>query len=700
MGIEKKNKLTLLLELKNKLFNNKLSDSRKKLSKATGFMRDKIRALKGTHLRAFQAMSAEIPLFGRAMELLGNPYVLMIGGLVALTALFGKATNQARRFNYEFLQIRQLNLDKNTRELGKYKEQIRDTAFRIGTDLGESTKAFYDLQSATGVYGDDAVAIFEKVGRYSIATGAKIGDSINSTTKAMKAYGLGVQDIDRYLISNAKTVQVGITTFDELARVQTEYAGAVAGAGQDFNTGNKIFAAFTSIAKDSNTAATMTKSAFEGLTQANTVKGLKSIGISLYDSKGQMRDLSKVMEEVSGKFKKMTPKQIDQLINEIGGPEGLRNLFIKLKTGADDFHKTLTSFDASQYNLDQALKNAKGDVTVLSSIVKNQLNTTLSKLGEMFLPLIARGLEKISLFLEWLYPKMHLVIEGVKMLGIFIASYTSAWLIWKGVIIASSIASMGLTGALGAVKLALLAIRVAIFNIPIVGWIAAAVTALVVLYQKWDGFRAVVDASWQVIKTFFTNMWNGIKTIGSGIMQYFEGVGQVIKAAVSFDWEGIKNGAKNALGGLKNVGLGLLDVDPTANLIKNFSQYGEVASKAFNESLYQSKKRKADEAVYSIIDKQKGLGLISPEGSGLNDLGNPIGDDGSGKGDTTANDINRVAGSASGPTTINVTIEAFNKGGINTQNTTLSSMTTQEIEEWFEEKMMRLVRNLEMSYGR
>ncbi len=700
MGIEKKNKLELLLELKNRLFNNRLADSRKKLSKATSVMRDKIRALKGTHLRAFQAMSAEIPLFGRAMELLGNPYVLIMGGLVALTALFGKATHEARLFNHEFLQIRQLNLDKNQRELGKYKEQIRDTAFRIGTDLGESTKAFYDLQSATGVYGDDAVAIFEKVGRYSIATGAKIGDSINSTTKAMKAYGLGVQDIDRYLISNAKTVQVGITTFDELARVQTEYAGAVAGAGQDFNTGNKIFAAFTSIAKDSNTAATMTKSAFEGLTQANTVKGLKSIGISLYNSKGQMRDLSNVMEEVSGKFKKMTPKQIDQLINQIGGPEGLRNLFIKLKTGADDFHKTLTSFDASQYNLDQALKNAKGDVTVLSGIVKNQLNTTLSKLGEMFLPLIAKGLQKISGFLEWLYPKMNALVEIIKTLGIFVGSYIGTWLTFKGVLLASTLASGGLTGALGAVKLALLAIRVAIFNIPIVGWIAAAITALVVLYQKWDGFRAVVDASWQVIKTFFANMWNGIQTIGSGIMQYFEGVGQVIKAAVSFDWEGIKNGAKNALGGLKNVGFGLMDVDPTANIIKNYAQYGQVASKAFNESLYQSKKRKADEAVYSITDKQKGLGLISPEGSGLNDLGNPIGDDGSGGGDTTANDINKVAGSASGPTTINVTIEAFNKGGINTQNTTLSSMTTQEIEEWFEEKMMRLVRNLEMSYGR
>ncbi len=105
---------------------------------------------------------------------------------------------------------------------------------KLGLQLRILTKAHYDLQSATGLYGKEAEAVFKKVGQYSIATGASLGDSMNSTTKAMKAYGLGVKDIDALLASNAKTVQVGITTFDELARVQTDYAGAVSAAGQNF----------------------------------------------------------------------------------------------------------------------------------------------------------------------------------------------------------------------------------------------------------------------------------------------------------------------------------------------------------------------------------------------------------------------------------------------------------------------------------
>src|SRR5690606_3882880 len=210
------------------------------------------------------------------------------------------------------------------------------------------------------------------------------------------AFGLGANDIKGYLESNAKTVQVGITTFEELARVQTEYAGAAAGAGQTVNTANKIFAAFTSIAKDSNTAANMTKTAFMGLTQKGTIEGLESIGVSIYDSNGQMRDLSKVLGEVSSKFKDMTLQEIDALINKIGGPEGLRNLFVKLKTSSEDFFNTLTAFDSSQFDLDKALKNAQGDVSVLTDIVKNRWGVVMENLGQKILPMVATALNWLN----------------------------------------------------------------------------------------------------------------------------------------------------------------------------------------------------------------------------------------------------------------------------------------------------------------
>jgi len=390
-----KSKIELLLSLKNKV-GAPLKKAKEKIKSTVGDMKEKLKSLEISHIKAFQAMRDELPVFDRALKLLGNPYVLITAGIISVTALLGQASNAAASFNNEFLQVKNLNLDKNEKQLNDYKGLIKSTALDIGTNLNETTRAFYDIQSATGLYGREAKQVFEQVGKFSIATGAQLNDSINSTTKAMKAFGLGTKDIRGLLESNAKTVQVGIVTFEELARVQTEYAGAASAVGANVDTANKVFAAFTSIAKDANSAATMTKTAFDGMTQANTIKGLKGIGVEMYEANGQMRDLSEVLKEVGDRFSTMSPQAIDETINKIGGSEGLRNLFLKLKTDAGDFFNTLEAFDSSSFNLDAALKNAKQDFSTLMQMTRNRFQNIMAGLGEKVLPHVVKMLEWLN----------------------------------------------------------------------------------------------------------------------------------------------------------------------------------------------------------------------------------------------------------------------------------------------------------------
>jgi hypothetical protein len=74
---------------------------------------------------------------------------------------------------------------------------------------------------------------------------------------------------------------------------------------------------------------------------------------------------------------------------------------------------------------------------------------------------------------------------------------------------------------------------------------------------------------------------------------------------------------------------------------------------------------------------------------------------GSGSGDGGLSDISgrldRVTGASQAPRNITVNIEAFNKGGINTQNTSLQKMDTQQIEDWFTDMCYRAIRNVELS---
>ena len=656
-------KLKLLLELGNKLFNNKLMQTKRKLSKTTDKMRGKLKQLKLSTTSAFSAMRAEVPLFGRAMDLLGNPYTLIAAGLLGVVMLFGKATGEAKKFNHEFLQIKQLNLDKNNKDLKTYKGLIMDTAFETGKGLTDTTKAYYDIQSALGFYGKDAATIFKSVAKFSTATGADLNDSINATSKAIKAFGLNANDTDMLLSSNAKTVQVGITTFKELAKVQTEYAGAAAGAGQKVDSANKLFAVFTSIAKDSQQAATLTKTAFQGLTQAATVKGLKSIGVEIYDASGNLRSMESILVDVDKKFKKMSPKQIDELINKIGGSEGLRAMLTKVKNGAEDMFKTFEAFDASNFDLDKALKNAQGDVTVLSAMVSNRFNVVMAKLGEKILPLVLRVVEKMNVAITWVYTNFDLLEDIVESLAIGFGVLGLRLLFFKGIALASAIASGGLAGALGFVTAALHGIKLAIFSIPIVGWILLAVTAVVLLYKRWDKFRAFVQGFGEIAKLVIGKIVDG-----------FVGLGEIIKGIWDWDYDAIKNGAKK-------VGKAFEVINPMS--LKNGAEYAKAFKTGYNKEM--------DKSAAAKELKAKNKNLLAGDDASTTKTTNDE------NGGNTDNGLGKVTKAASAPKSIIIEKIVLNQGGINTTNTTLAHKSPEEIEEWMTEAFMRVVRAAETS---
>lgn len=63
-----------------------------------------------------------------------------------------------------------------------------------------------------------------------------------------------------------------------------------------------------------------------------------------------------------------------------------------------------------------------------------------------------------------------------------------------------------------------------------------------------------------------------------------------------------------------------------------------------------------------------------------------------------ADSVDTVTGSARQVRNLTVNIDAFNKGGINTQNTSLQHMDGSQIEAWFTEMCMRVIRSVETSF--
>ncbi len=655
-------KLTMLLDLSNKLFNNKLTKMRKKFGQNMNKMKMK-----------FQSFIKEIPLLGRAFELATNPIALVTASILSFGALTAKGVESVEKFDSAFLPIRQLNLDKPRKEIDAYRVKIRDAAFEIGANVVDSTNAMYDLQSATGLYGDDAIDIFKKVGIYSKATGANINDAMNATTKSMKAFGLGVNQIDKLLESNAKTVQVGITTFDELAKVQTEYAGATSAAGQTVDVGNKIFAMFTSISKNSDIAANQTKTFFQSLgAQSKNIK--KHLDIDVFDTEGNMKEADKLLIQISEKFKKMSDKDITSVINKIGGAEGLRTALSKVKTGAQDMINTFNAFDSSAFSLKEAIKNAEGDFTIMKKIFNNRLEAVFTKLGEKVIPFLAGIFDILSPALEFLYNNFD---DLTTLITTAIPVYTGLMIFFKiaKAFQLAAATTKGLTFAQWALNTAM--------NANPVGLIIAGITALITL---------IVFA----IKKF--DSW------GSAILWMLGPIGFLINAIIMIkrNWESIVEAFKSdgIIGGLKRIAVVLLDtlMHPLQRIL---GWVGELTGWDWAKKAKQHVEAFRTKMELVSPEEKKKQSQDSEKETKKDGLYSDNGDDKKPTGDLTKKklekDITKVTGEAKKVRNITITIDALNKGGINVKGNETKGLTLQEVENWFNESMMRIIRNAETS---
>ena len=129
------------------------------------------------------------------------------------------------------------------------------------------------------------------------------------------------------------------------------------------------------------------------------------------------------------------------------------------------------------------------------------------------------------------------------------------------------------------------AVSVAIMSIPIIGWIAAAIAALIAIgayfWNTSAKFRAVLKGLFASFVAVFTGIGNLAK-------QLFGAIGDLIKAAFSLDGAGISAALNKLKSGFSDYG----------------KQVGEAFNKAYDAEMAESAKKEASEKKKSSSQKQ------------------------------------------------------------------------------------------------
>lgn len=163
------------------------------------------------------------------------------------------------------------------------------------------------------------------------------------------------------------------------------------------------------------------------------------------------------------------------------------------------------------------------------------------------------------------------IMQGLKALGAFLLSLVTTG---TASTTFAGIASTAFVAFKLAAVTACRAVSVAIMNIPIIGWIAAAIAALVAIgVYFWNTsakFRAVLKGLWASFKTVFTG-------IGELAKQVFGAIGDLLKACFNLDSAGISKALDKLKGG--------------------FSEYGKQVGAAFNSAYDEEMAAAAKEKV-------------------------------------------------------------------------------------------------------
>lgn len=606
-------KIELMLSLKNKIRVG-LNQAKQDTFKNVNAMQAKMNTLKLNFAKNSKEIMNEVPLIGNAFRLVSNPIAMTVAGVAALGKGIDYTTQKAADFNTQFRNLANLNLDKSKREIASLRSMVLDTAYSKGFNTDKTVMGYFDVQSTTGKFGGEVKRIVEKQGEFANLMQADFNEYIAGTAKGMANFGFGVEKLDEFNRSAYATVKVGVTTFDQLAKVQSVYAGAAAANNQTFDTANKLLALFTVKTKSVDEAATLTKSMFNDLTKDATIKAFKKIGISIYDTNGNIKQADSLMMELNKKFLALDgDKKVIALKNQFTGSEGLISLVQAATDKSGQLKNTFNSFDSTKLGLNKALELARNDVNYINETLQNKIKTLEIQIGTNLLPLK-----------EWWAQLKLDMINGVM------------WVI---------------RGEQGN--------RNTQYN---EGWT-----------KQSEKYGDILQSAAYLTKEQYTKKLSELNI--------------ALKAEESAYWKTVKD--------VNNIplpwGSRLFWSDERKNEWRT-EQSGYILDYSKGKIDY-TKKILRDFQNEWQTKTNFGRNILSPpdpakkSDTNVNTNSIPLG-----------NSVDFVTGSARQIRNLTVNIEAFNKGGINTQNTNLQHMEPTQIEEWFTDMCMRIVHSIESTY--
>lgn len=394
-------------------------------------------------------------------------------------------------------------------EMGAIMESIATT---IPTDFATAGNAIGEVNTRFGVTGDELEALSTQFIQFADLNETDVTSAVDSTQKALAAFGLGAENAGRLLDAMNATGQRTGVSVDALA------SGLVSNAAAFDEMGLNIFQA-TEFMGDLETSGADSSTVLAGLGKA--LKNATADGVPLNDALGQLQDSIK---NGTGEVDGLTAAY------ELFGKSGA-TIYEAVKNGTVDFTNLGKAADNTAGSVSETF-NATLDPIDSWKTTLNQLKLTGAELGATLGSVLQPILEKVGEVVKTLKERWEALSPETQDAIVKAAMIAAA--VGPIIAVVGSIVS-GIGSLISGISMLMSPVGL------VIALIAAAIAIGVAMYQNWDTI-----CQWaETLKERIVEAWENIETSVTDAVEN-------MKTAVTETWENIKSGVSAAVNNVKN----------------------------------------------------------------------------------------------------------------------------------------------------
>lgn len=401
---------------------------------------------------------------------------------------------------------------------GHFSGNLREYAQEMGKHTAFSATEAADALNYMALAGYDtqkSMQMLPNVLNLAAAGSMDLATASDMVTDASSALGLSTEETTALVDQMAMASTKSNTSVSQLGEAYL----TVGGTAKQLKGGTTELSTALGILADNgikgSEGGTILRNAITSLTAptSRAQKELDALGVSVFDSEGNMRSMNDIMVDLDSSMKNMTGKERAEAMSKIFNKRDLKGIEALL-AGAGDRWSELSGYiddaqGSAQKMADTQLDNLQGDITLLKSAWEG-LQISIS--------------DKVTPALRGLVQALTWAIEHASTIGPIILGVATAFSVFAVAINIGSIIT-AVTTAMAALNAVLVANPIGI----VIALIAGLVVAFTALWKNNEEFRNRVIEIWNSVKEVFITVFTAIKSAASTI------------------WNGIKDNIVNPL---------------------------------------------------------------------------------------------------------------------------------------------------------